>query len=132
MRAVAQRPNVTVKVSALGTNDHAWTRASIEPFVRETIEIFGPSRTMFGSNFPVDSLYSSFAELYGAFEEITDDLPDAERRALFAGTAAAAYRIDAAAPTDTGSGGTDPENTDRVDPATVATQTGRINMRNGR
>ena len=93
MRALAAQPNVVTKVSALGTNDHHWTRESIAPFVLETIEIFGPGRTMFGSNFPVDSLYSSFAELFGAFDELTADLPDDERRALFEGTAARAYRL---------------------------------------
>jgi len=93
MRALAARENVVTKVSALGTNDHDWTRESIAPFVLETIEIFGPSRTMFGSNFPVDSLYSSFGELFGAFDELTADLSEAERRELFVGTATRAYRL---------------------------------------
>jgi predicted TIM-barrel fold metal-dependent hydrolase len=93
MRAVAARPNVVVKVSALGTNDHSWTRDSIAPFVLDTIAIFGPSRTMFGSNFPVDSLYSSFSDLYRAFDDLTADLSPIERGDLFSGSAARAYRI---------------------------------------
>jgi len=93
MRALAGRENVMTKVSALGTNDHHWTRESIEPFVLETIEIFGPSRTMFGSNFPVDSLYSGFGELFEAFDELTADLSQVDRRELFVGTATRAYRL---------------------------------------
>lgn len=93
MRALAALENVTVKISALGTNDHHWSVDSIRPFVRETIEFFGPDRCMFGSNFPVDSLYSTLTELFGAFDDITSDLSDSERRDLFAGTAARAYRL---------------------------------------
>jgi predicted TIM-barrel fold metal-dependent hydrolase len=68
MAAMAAQPNVVTKISALGTNDHSWTIASIRPIVLETIDAFGPDQTMFGSNFPVDSLYSSFAALYTAFD----------------------------------------------------------------
>jgi predicted TIM-barrel fold metal-dependent hydrolase len=96
LMAVARNDNVSVKVSALGTNDHRWTTESIRPIVRETIEIFGPHRTMFGSNFPVDGLYSTFARLYEAFDEITGDLPDSARTALFSGTAMSVYRLEGA------------------------------------
>ena len=63
MQELGRHPNVAMKISALGTNDHHWTEESIRIFVLETIRIFGPERTMFGSNFPVDSLYSSFRAL---------------------------------------------------------------------
>jgi predicted TIM-barrel fold metal-dependent hydrolase len=48
---------------------------------------------MFGSNFPVDSLYSSFATLYTAFDEVTGPMSMHERRELFSDTARRAYRI---------------------------------------
>lgn len=93
MTAVASSPNSFVKISALGTNDHRWTVESLRPIVRETIEIFGPERAMFGSNFPVDSLYSTFTRLYEAFEEMTSDYSAIDRRQLFATTAVNAYTI---------------------------------------
>lgn len=93
MRRVAERPNTTVKISALGTNDHSWTRDSIRRIVLETIEVFGPERTMFGSNFPVDGLYSTFGDLYAAFFDITSGCTDQERSQLFGGTARKFYRI---------------------------------------
>jgi predicted TIM-barrel fold metal-dependent hydrolase len=93
MKALALRPNVTVKISGLGMTHHDWTRESIRPYVLETIEAFGPQRAMFASNFPVDRLYSSLTDLYAAFDELTQDLPDADRRALFADTARTVYRI---------------------------------------
>ncbi len=93
MRALAGCPNTVVKVSAIGTTDHQWSVESIRPIVLDTIEIFGCERAMFASNFPVDGLYSSFGELYAAFDEITQDFTTAERALLFAGTARTAYRL---------------------------------------
>lgn len=93
MRALAAQPNVVTKISALGTNDHSWTTASIRPLVLESIDAFGPKRAMFGSNFPVDSLYSSFSTLYAAFDEITRPMKEDERRDLFAETARRTYRM---------------------------------------
>ncbi|HTW27996.1 MAG TPA: amidohydrolase family protein [Acetobacteraceae bacterium] len=93
MRALAAQPNVTAKVSGLGMVDWHWTVESIRPFVLEAIEIFGPARAMFASNFPVDKLYSSFDALYGAFRAIVRDFSEDEKRMLFAGTAERVYRI---------------------------------------
>ncbi|MEJ3404813.1 amidohydrolase family protein [Rathayibacter sp. YIM 133350] len=90
---VAACPNTTVKISALGTNDHHWSLDSIRRIVLDTIDVFGPSRSMIGSNFPVDGLYSSFGALYGAFDAITAHFTQAERVDLFGGTARRFYRI---------------------------------------
>jgi predicted TIM-barrel fold metal-dependent hydrolase len=92
--ALAAEPNTNIKISALGTNDHHWTVESIRPIVLETIDVFGPSRCMFGSNFPVDGLYSTFGTLYSAFSIITAELTDLERSDLFAGAARRFYQID--------------------------------------
>ena len=93
LAAVAAEANTTVKISALGTNDHTWTVDSIRGLVLDTIDVFGPSRCMFASNFPVDGLYSTFGELFGAFDKITAGLDRSERADLFAGTARQFYRI---------------------------------------
>jgi len=93
MRALAAQPNVWVKISGLGMVDWRWTEDSIRPFVLDTIEIVGPDRCMFASNFPVDKLYSSFDALYGAFKSIVSDFTKSEQRKLFSDTALAVYRI---------------------------------------
>jgi predicted TIM-barrel fold metal-dependent hydrolase len=90
---VAAEPNTTVKISALGTNDHTWTTDGIRRIVLETIDAFGPARTMFGSNFPVDGLYSGYGHVFEAFLEITSGLAADERADLFAGTARRFYRF---------------------------------------
>jgi len=93
METLSSQPNVVTKISALGTNNHHWTEETIRVFVLETIRIFGPERTMFGSNFPVDSLYSTLSVLYRAFDRLTADFSNTERQHMFAGTAARTYRI---------------------------------------
>lgn len=93
MRRLAQCENVVCKISGIGTQDHGWTVDSIRPVVLGAIEAFGPDRTMFAGNFPVDSLYSSFTRLYTAFSELTAAFSTEERDQLFARTATEVYRL---------------------------------------
>ena len=93
MKRLASAPNVVAKISGLGMVDWSWTSESIRPFVRGTIDYFGTDRVMFGSNFPVDKLYSSFDTLYGAYENIVADLTEAEQDKLFHGNALTHYRL---------------------------------------
>ncbi len=93
MEQLSRSPNVAVKISGLGMFDRSWTIQSIRPFVLQTIEDFGVERCMFASNFPVDKLYSSFATLYGAFDEITTAFTHDERHKLFCSNAERFYAI---------------------------------------
>ena len=62
--------------------------------VREVIDVFGPERCMFASNYPVDRLRGiPLATLYRLFLEWTEDLAEEELRALFHDTAARAYNL---------------------------------------
>ncbi|MFQ6017595.1 MAG: amidohydrolase family protein [Kiloniellaceae bacterium] len=93
MRALAEPPNVAVKLSGLGMFDHNWTTDSIRPFVLETIGWFGVERCMFASNFPVDKLMGSYDELWKSFAEIAASFSEAEQRKLFHDNAARYYRL---------------------------------------
>lgn len=93
MKTLSQVQNVCVKISGLGMFDRNWTVDSIRPFVLYSIEVFGIRRCMFGSNFPVDGMMSSYSRLWSAYNEITRDFSDDERYALFCGNAKRVYRI---------------------------------------
>ena len=93
LRTLAAEPNVTVKISGLGMFDLDWTTESIRPLVLETLEAFGPDRSMFASNFPVDKLFSSYTAVWEAFDAITSDLSESERANLFSATAKRIYRL---------------------------------------
>lgn len=60
---------------------------------RKAIELFGPERCMFESNFPVDKQSCSYAVLWNAFKKIAADFSAADKAWLFHDTAAEAYRL---------------------------------------
>jgi len=93
MRVLAACPNIVVKISGLGMTDPKWTIESIRPFVLETIEIFGAERCMFASNFPVDSLFSSYDTLFDAYRSIVSDFSVSEQSMLFHDNAERYYRL---------------------------------------
>jgi predicted TIM-barrel fold metal-dependent hydrolase len=94
MRRLALLPHVSVKISGLAMVDRHWTAASIKPIVLELIDLFGPERCMFGSNFPVDGLHTTYDRLWDAFDEVTTELRNGARAAVFRETAMQFYRID--------------------------------------
>jgi L-fuconolactonase len=95
VRELARFENVTCKLSGLVTEaDWAqWTVDDLRPYVDVVLEAFGPSRLMFGSDWPVCLLASSYADVVGATEELTAALSESERAAVFGGTAARVYRL---------------------------------------
>lgn len=93
LRTLAACGNVAVKISGLVMFDHAWTVASLRPYVLEIVEIFGAQRCMFASNFPIDGLHAGYAALWHAYAEIVAGASPAERAALFVGNAERCYRI---------------------------------------
>lgn len=106
MRHIAELPNVFVKLGGLGMSvigfpfhqrtmpptsaelAHAWG-----PYIRECIDIFGPARCMFESNFPVDKGTCSYVVLWNAFKRITTDLSADDKRWLYRDTAAHFYQL---------------------------------------
>ena len=90
---LAAAPNVHLKISGIGVLGEAWTVAANGPIVRDAIRIFGVDRCMFASNFPVDSLVSTFDEIFSGFKAITADLEPADRLKLFHDNAVALYRL---------------------------------------
>lgn len=93
LQRLAELPNTVVKLSALVIVDHRWTKASLEPIIREAVEIFGPDRTMFASNFPIDRVYIGYRDWVDAVGYALGDLNEAERDAIFYSTALRTYRL---------------------------------------
>ena len=87
---LSDRPNVVCKLSGLGMFDHGWSVDSIRPIVETCLAQFGPSRCMFGSNFPVDSLYSDYQRLSEAYHLL---VPSQDHDAVFGANAARFYGI---------------------------------------
>jgi predicted TIM-barrel fold metal-dependent hydrolase len=93
MAALAAVPSTVVKISGLGMADHRWTVASLRPWVETCLELWGTERAFFGTNWPVDRLFSSYGDVVDAYAELVADLPDAEQAALFSGNARRVFRL---------------------------------------
>lgn len=97
MAALAEADNAVVKISGLGMGDYmaggSWTVDSIRPYVLGCIEAFGVERSFFGSNWPVDRMYSTYETMLDAYVEITSGFSEDEKVALFSGNAERVYRI---------------------------------------
>ena len=93
LELAAAQPNVAIKISGLGRPSLPWTLTANGPIIRDTINIFGPERCMFASNFPVDGLTGSFQMIYGGFRAAVSNRPAEERRMLFHDNAVRIYRL---------------------------------------
>lgn len=93
MRLLTAQPNVVSKLSALGTFIHRNDPEHIAWIVRETVGIFGAERCLFGSNFPIEKLWTDYAALLEAYRDAVSYLTDAEQRAVLHDTAAWVYRL---------------------------------------
>lgn len=93
MKKMSQRDNISVKITGLPMTDWDWTVESLRPMILETIDLFGVKRCMFGSNFPIDGLHSTFDTLFDAFREIVSGFSADEVAALFHDNAAKGYRL---------------------------------------
>jgi len=62
--------------------------------VKETVAIFGPDRCLFGSNFPVEKLWTRYGDLIAAYRRALAPLGDAAAKAALHDTATRIYRLD--------------------------------------
>jgi len=103
---IAKCPNVVVKLGGLamrllGYDFHERpmppsseeAAAAWRPYIETCIEAFGPARCMFESNFPPDKGQCSYQVIFNAFKRIAAEYSEAEKTALFSGTAADFYRL---------------------------------------
>ena len=99
MRALAARPNVVCKLSGLVTEaDHArWQAADLRPYLDYALEVFGVERLLFGSDWPVVKLASSWSRWLATLREVLRGLSDGEQAAIFAGNARRVYGLPSAA-----------------------------------
>ncbi|MDA0771021.1 MAG: amidohydrolase family protein, partial [Chloroflexi bacterium] len=105
--AVAECPNVYVKLGGIGMprTGFDWhdrekpigseeLAASMAPLMEYCIEKFGPERSMFESNFPVDKVSYSYNVLYNAFKRLSKGYSASERANMFHDTASRIYRVE--------------------------------------
>jgi predicted TIM-barrel fold metal-dependent hydrolase len=93
MRQFAELPNLTMKISGFSMFSKRWDEPAFLEWAAEALDIFGAGRCMLGSNFPVDSLYVTYDDLYAAWEKLIGQCSQPEAERLAGGTAADFYSI---------------------------------------
>ena len=93
MRQLAKERNVYVKLSGLGTFERTCSKELMRPVILETVEMFGPNRCMFGSNFPIEKIWTSYAELLAAYQSVLADFSLQEINEIMGNTAATVYSL---------------------------------------
>ena len=94
LRAAAARPNVVAKVSGLDTAaGPGWTVDDVRPALDTALEAFGPDRLMFGSDWPVSLLTSTYARIVEVGRELVERLSEPDRSAVLGRTARRVYRL---------------------------------------
>lgn len=96
MRGFAEhRSHVWCKLSGMVTEAdwQAWSPADLLPYVSETIDVFGPDRCMFGTDWPVCLVSASYAQVIAALRNCLSRHSDAERNQIFGRSAIEAYRL---------------------------------------
>jgi len=104
---LARCPNVAMKLGGMmmrlaafdyGTASAPPTSAALaalwRPWIETCIELFGPDRCLFESNFPVEKMGIGWVALWNAFKRLAAGASATEKQALFAGTARRVYRLE--------------------------------------
>lgn len=94
MRHIGRNSAACCKLSGLATEAGAgWSVAALKPYVDVLLESFGPSRLMWGSDWPVLNEAGTYDGWFAAAQELTRHLSQPDREAIFGGTAAKFYRL---------------------------------------
>jgi len=93
IRLLAQLPNMICKFSGFGMFNKNWSAHSVREQFDIIVDVFGPRRIAFGSNFPVDKLAMSYDHVWQHFFDLTQAFADDEIASMYHDTAAHFYRI---------------------------------------
>jgi L-fuconolactonase len=92
MAAAAARPNIVCKLSGLVTEARQdWSVDHLRPYVGHLLEVFGPERLLWGSDWPVVNLAGGYDLWRDATQQLIASLSQPERQAVLGGTAARVY-----------------------------------------
>ena len=95
IKELSRRENVFCKLSGMVTeiSGREWTEENLVPFFETVLNAFGPERLMFGSDWPVLLLASSYARWAATVRGLIGRLSSTEQQSIMGGTAVRAYRL---------------------------------------
>lgn len=95
MAQLAELPNTMCKISGLANEaGPGWNAEGLAPVVNHVLSVFGPSRLMWGSDWPVLNLAGDYAQWRDVTAQLLDHLDPDAQGAIYGGTAARFYGLD--------------------------------------
>lgn len=90
--AIAAQPSTVCKMSGMATEaSQDWNAADLKPYVDHLLEVFGPGRLLWGSDWPVLNLAGGYSRWVEATGILLQDLREHDRDAILGGNAAEIY-----------------------------------------
>lgn len=95
LRELSRMSNVYCKVSGMVTESdtESWKREDLKPYIDHVIESFGPSRVVFGGDWPVVLRAAQYTEWVAALEWAVSGATQTDLRKLFRDNAISFYRL---------------------------------------
>jgi L-fuconolactonase len=95
IRPFGDLDNVWCKISGMVTEAdwEAWQPTDLEPYVDHVLEVFGPKRLLFGSDWPVCLLAASYQQVFDATRAALSEMGPSEQAGIFGGNASSVYRL---------------------------------------
>jgi len=94
METLSGCPNLYVKFTGLGTFDHRSSPDLMKPMIPVSLELFGAARCMYGSNYPIEKLWTDYATYFANVKAAIGSVSSEDEHEIFYGTANRAYRLD--------------------------------------
>lgn len=96
LRRAAEAPNVFAKISGLNTaaDWETWSAEDMRPYVEHALDVFGPARLMWGSDWPIALLAGDYDRVWRETNAVIAHLDAGGRDDVLGGTATRAYRLD--------------------------------------
>lgn len=91
-----ERGRVWCKLSGMVTEADwdNWKLADLQPYIGEVLRIFGPSRCLYGSDWPVCRVAGGYGRWLAALQQAIAHLPAAGQAQILAGSAKEVYDLD--------------------------------------
>ncbi|MFQ3592439.1 MAG: amidohydrolase family protein [Gemmataceae bacterium] len=96
LKNAAKCPNIYVKLSGMVTEADwkQWKPTDLKPYVHAALDLFGPQRCMYGSDWPVCELAATYEQQFAALNEILPPMDAEDRGWVFGETARKFYRLE--------------------------------------
>jgi L-fuconolactonase len=93
LREVAAHANTAAKVSGLQVPSRPFTVAEVRPAWEVALELFGPERLMWGSDWPLTVLAGGYGHAWDVMSSLVAELSPDEQERILAGTATSVYEL---------------------------------------